>query len=476
MTPEEIASRQDEISARLKELDTEFAGKSMPDGEREEFKSLFEERKQLADLDAELATRRQIVEQTAKNPDAVEPGFQVRKERVRGEDIYDLSTVRAAVNSPDQAVREMKDRAKYAIEQGSFEASSIDADKARENAEKVLGKDATGALARRFLETGSPSYERAFGKSLVGQPLTDGETRALSTTDNAGGYAIPFTLDPSIIHTSAQSVNPFRAVSRVVQKVTTDNWQGVTSAGVTAGYATEASEVGDDSPSFGQPSIHPERADCFIPYSIELGQDWSGLVSELTLMIQEAKDDLEATKFGFGAGSGSNEPQGVLIGGTATVTTAGTATFAVADLYSTEEALPPRHRPRATWVANRAIYNRVRQFDTNGGANLWTENLRAGLANQVPAPGNTGYDLIGYPAYESSAMGTTVAAGGTIAVLGDFSKYVIVDRVGMSVELIPHLFDTANNRPNGQRGLFAIWRNSAEVVDPLAFRKLISRS
>lgn len=94
----------------------------------------------------------------------------------------------------------------------------------------------------------------------------------------------------------------------------------------------------------------------------------------------------------------------------------------------------------------------------------------------MPAPGNTGYNLIGYPAYESSAMGTSIAAGGTIAVLGDFSKYVIVDRVGMSVELVPHLFATGANRPSGQRGLFAIWRNSAEVVDPNAFRKLISLS
>lgn len=299
MTPEEIASRQDEITARLKELDTEFAGKQMPDEEREEFKSLFEERKSLDDLADELETRRQIVEDAAKNPEAREAGFQVRTERVRGDDIYDLSTVRAAVNSPEQAARELKERAKYAIEQGSFEASSIDADKARENAERLLSKDQSGSLARRYLETGSPAYERAFGKTIVGQPLTDTETRALSTTDNAGGYNIPFTLDPSIIHTSAQSVNPFRAISRVVQ-VTTDNWQGVTSAGVTAGYAQEASEADDDSPSFGQPSIHPERADCFIPYSIELGQDWSGLVSELTLMVQEAKDDLEATKFGLG--------------------------------------------------------------------------------------------------------------------------------------------------------------------------------
>jgi predicted phage gp36 major capsid-like protein len=44
----------------------------------------------------------------------------------------------------------------------------------------------------------------------------------------------------------------------------------------------------------------------------------------------------------------------------------------------------------------------------------------------------------------------------------------------MSVELIPHLFHTSNNRPSGQRGLYAVWRNGSKVLDPNAFRLLDS--
>lgn len=472
MTPEEIASRQGEITARMQELDTEFAGASMPEDQRNEFKELAEEREQLKVLAKELEARRELIEAAADKPEAREAGFQIRKERVRGDDIYDLSTVRASVTSPESAVREMKDRAKFAIEQGDFASESIDPDEARSNAERLLtSKDPEGHLARRFLETGAPLYQRAFSKALAERPLNSEEARALSTSNSDGGYALPFVLDPTVIHTNAQSVNPFRAISRVVQ-TTADNWNGITTAGGTARYTTEASEVGDDAPQFGQPTIHPERADYFVPFSFELAQDWGGLQAEITLIAQEAKDDLEATKFAFG--TGNDQPQGVLIGGTATVTTAGTAALAVGDLYNAEERLGPRHRARATWVANRSIYNRIRQFDTAGGANLWTENLQAGLANQVPSPGNTGYNLIGYSAYEASTMGTTVATGGTVAVIGDFNKYVIVDRIGMSVELVPHLFATGNNRPSGQRGLLFFWRNSAKVVDPLAFRKIIT--
>ena len=44
----------------------------------------------------------------------------------------------------------------------------------------------------------------------------------------------------------------------------------------------------------------------------------------------------------------------------------------------------------------------------------------------------------------------------------------------MSVELIPHLFATGNNRPSGSRGLFAFWRNGAGVVDWNAIRRLVT--
>jgi HK97 family phage major capsid protein len=56
-------------------------------------------------------------------------------------------------------------------------------------------------------------------------------------------------------------------------------------------------------------------------------------------------------------------------------------------------------------------------------------------------------------------------------LLGDFSRFVIVDRVGMSVEYIPTLFG-ASQRPTGQRGWYAYWRTGSDVTDGNAFRLL----
>ncbi|MCZ7538253.1 MAG: phage major capsid protein [Acidimicrobiia bacterium] len=78
---------------------------------------------------------------------------------------------------------------------------------------------------------------------------------------------------------------------------------------------------------------------------------------------------------------------------TVIVDTATIATFAVADLYTVSAALPPRWRARASWMLNLSQLNRIRQFDTAGGANLWVQ-LGEGNPDR----------LLGKPVYENSAM------------------------------------------------------------------------
>jgi HK97 family phage major capsid protein len=66
----------------------------------------------------------------------------------------------------------------------------------------------------------------------------------------------------------------------------------------------------------------------------------------------------------------------------------------------------------------------------------------------------------------------TAAQNNRIAVVGDFSNYVIADRIGLTVEFIPHLFGTTNGRPKGQRGWFAYYRTGADSVNDAGFRML----
>ncbi len=62
-------------------------------------------------------------------------------------------------------------------------------------------------------------------------------------------------------------------------------------------------------------------------------------------------------------------------------------------------------------------------------------------------------------------------------LFGAFDQYLIVDRVGMNMELVPALFRQAGagagfGLPTGQRGYYAWWRNNAVILNPNAFRLL----
>lgn len=71
-------------------------------------------------------------------------------------------------------------------------------------------------------------------------------------------------------------------------------------------------------------------------------------------------------------------------------------------------------------------------------------------------------------------MVTTTTTGSKIMVAGDFrTGFKIIDRVGGSVELIPHLFGAAQgNLPVGMRGLYYYWRVGSAVVAQNALRYL----
>ena len=133
-------------------------------------------------------------------------------------------------------------------------------------------------------------------------------------------------------------------------------------------------------------------------------------------------------------------------------------------MYALYGALPARHRTRGSWLANNLVYNRIRQFDTAGGAGLW-----ATVGNDRPA------ELLGRPVGEAEAMDATWSVSATadnfIAIFGNFQNYVIADRVGMTVEFIPHLFGSSR-RPTGQHGWYAYTRMGADSVNDGAFRVL----
>jgi HK97 family phage major capsid protein len=501
-TIEDYRTRQGEIRTALKELDAEFAGETLPDDKRAQWNGLNEELDGLGVKITELEARAARLADLSGEPKNVEEGFgRVNTRRAgvaTGDDIYDLSTLRSAdANTLRQELRDRSlrsvDKARFGVEHMGSQNRNREQCQAeieklvdREYQSERVGFDVESSVSRRILITGSPTYKRAMQKYVAGRQYacTADEQRALSVgTGSAGGFALVYTLDPTMIPTSNYSVNPFRAIARNVQITGTNEWKALTSGAITAAYAAEATQSSDNAPTLAQPDLIVDKAQAFVPFSIELGEDWDMLQESMAQDLSDAKDDLEASKFATGAGHGSNEPKGIITAATATTTAGGSGAFAIADLYKLLEALPPRFRPRAQWASNLFIVDKIRQFDTAGGSGVWidgssTPDLRglgpqadAGAAGAVNSTGIP--QLLGRNFWESTGMASVLTTGTKILVIGDWRYFVIVDRVGMNVEFIQNLVG-ANQRPTGQRGLYAYWRNQSDVLSTAAFQVLVT--
>lgn len=394
-------------------------------------------------------------------------------------DVFDLSNTRGLTGK--HLADELRGRAEVAIENAPSSAS----DEAREAAMQMISERNDGAefseggsmaaprgsKANHILRTGSPQYVREFQEFMRNPSRGPSDhLRAMSeTSTSVGGAVVPYFLDPTIVLTNNGVISPIRNLATVKQ-ITTNIWHGVTSAGVTAEWIGEATEVADASPSFAQPTITTYKADAYVQASMELIAD-AAISGEIAGLLGEAKSRLEGTA--FVTGTGTAQPRGLItaLSGTGpqlagSSGAAGAADLVAADIFALVNALPARWRGNgATFLSSLAVINKVRQL--NAGTAAYQSTFWADFGMGTPSA------LIGYPIYEVSDMDTTIVSGSNddIILFGDISQYFIVDRIGMEIAYNP-LVIGSSRRPTGESGWVAFWRTGADVNTSSAFKLL----
>jgi HK97 family phage major capsid protein len=340
-------------------------------------------------------------------------------------------------------------------------------------------------VAEYLAATGSRDYYSAFGKVLsmgpqraamfMSEPERHAMSRALTIGTPAsfgpGSYPVPYQVDPTVLLTSTGAINPLRQICRV-EEIVGREWLGVTSTGVTVSRQLESTPATDNSPSMSQPGVAANRVQAFVPFSVEVEQDWNGLLAEISMMLSDGKDIEEAGSFLTGNGTAPN-PQGIitaLAGSSGELLTATTAVTVAADVFAAENALAPRFRARREWIGSVpfATFGRTTQ--------------RGALVNRAlleDLPGDRGEGLLGRAFYEHSGLGAINTSASHPAIVGDWKQFMIVDRIGMSVELVPHLFQQAVagagvGMPTGQRGIYAMWRNNSILLPPASANALVA--
>jgi HK97 family phage major capsid protein len=382
---------------------------------------------------------------------------------------WDISEV-----SRTRSIDELASRAFTAIEQ-----TPGPQDGRREALTRMLEQGGDEKMYRLVLATTSPAYKTAFGKlarsggRLEAANLTQPEREALEytesikravsmTTDNAGGYLVPTDIEAAVTLSSTGTDNPIYGVARRVQ-TTSDTYRVVTSPHAAWSWDGENTEVSDDTPTFANVDISLYLAQGFVPFSYASQGSISGVTQIVSDVLMGGWNDLVGAALTTGTGS---QPQGIItaLTGTASEINAAGEAIAIADAYSLWEALPARHRRNATWMANIAIINDLRQLGDAANFNLLVDW-------QSGAPAR----LFGAPLLENQDMDGAINAAATASnyslVVGDFQNYVIAEGVGTTTRFIPDVFGTTG-RPIGASGIYMSAHFGADSVLDSAFRML----
>lgn len=409
----------------------------------------------------------------ANREDGADGGAQSPEFMRRTDPFAELDAVRSGMVRRDELVS----RALNAIERDNRRGHLGD-DYAEAATQKIQYRP---DIARHALLTGSDEYRESF-RTYLEDPIGAGReaTRALALATGSAGFMLPYVLDPTIVLTSNGSTNPYRQLA-TVQQTTSNAWQGVNSAGVTAALLNEAAAAPDASPAMGQIQIFPQKFAAWVFGSFELIGD-TNFADQLPGLLADAKDIVEETQFAIGTGGTGNSaaPHGVLAAlGTAQRVGAnqgtggafaGTGTQPALDVYNLQAALGARFRKSRSvgWVANITNINKLRGLDQFGGSSFW-----ANFGDDTPE------QLLGKPIHESPSItvnttGTGTGTGNAVLVYGDWSKFYVVDRVGTSMIYEPMItgVGTAANLPTGQSGWFYYWRAGSDVAAANAFRYL----
>lgn len=317
-------------------------------------------------------------------------------------------------------------------------------------------------------ERGKGEYAKAFDRFFrkgdeagLEAALAAGPNAAMNVgTPEDGGYTAPTEWDRTIVD-KLKIVSPMRQIATV---------QTISGNGFSKLYNDRATASG----WVGETDARPETvAAKFKQVTFNTGEIYANpaatqrLLDDSEINIEAWLADEVETEFAyqegiaFVSGNGADKPQGLLTytaanshpwGAIPSVKTGDAAKLTLDGLIDLVYDLPSERTPNARFALNRKSQGEVRKLKDGEGNFIWQPGLKEGQ----PAT------ILGFPVTELAAM-PDIAAGAIPIVFGDFSGYLIVDRMGIRI-----LRDPYTNKPFVQ--FYTTKRVGGGVVDPTKLR------
>lgn len=286
--------------------------------------------------------------------------------------------------------------------------------------------------------------------------------------DSAGGFAVPPEFMTEVIRkmaaqvtvrANARAVQTSRDIAKWVKVHYTDDDKYTSPVRMTwTGEQPTSTAHRVTDPALGLYSIPVHTAMASLPFTNDLLEDAAfdiyGLGSEL---LSEAFALGENNV--FWNGTGIAQPMGILAqvdgDGPASVASGTASTLTGDGLINLAFALPAQYERNAKWFMNkRSTEATIRKLKDKNDNYLWPIWPQAG--NFGPAP----RELLGFPTVRDEFL-PDVAAGASPIVFGDLNGYLILDRVGLSLQRLSEVYAEQNITV-----LLARKRVGGQVVEP----------
>lgn len=270
-------------------------------------------------------------------------------------------------------------------------------------------------------------------------------------TDQAGGFLVPEDYHVELIRKIA-TMATVRANARVVS-TSRDiaKWPKVSytaddryTSGVRMTWTGESPASASThrvvDPVFGLYAIPIHTAMASMPLSNDFLEDSA-------FDVVGVSSDMLAEAFALGEndafinGSGSGRPAGLLSSvdgdGPASVVSGTAATLTADGLVDLAYALPAQYERNAKWYMAKSTEKAVRKLKSTDNEYLWP--IVSSVGNFGPNP----RDLLGFPTVREEAI-PAVGAGTFPIIYGDMMGYLVVDRVGFSIQRLSELYAETN--------------------------------
>jgi HK97 family phage major capsid protein len=298
---------------------------------------------------------------------------------------------------------------------------------------------------------------RAEERSVLQSRMTDltPEQRAFAAgTGNVGGVTVPQGFYARIVEAMARyggmrasRAFQFSTGSGAALPVPTVNDSAVEGELI----GENAAHTVDSSTPFSSATLNSYLyGSKIVPVSIQLLQDsYFDIDTFLTNLLGKRLGRI--TNRHYTVGTGSGQPQGVVVGSTLgkTGTTGQTLSIITDDLYDLKHAVDPEYRTDAQWMFHDTTLKVIKKLKDSQNRPLWT----SGLAVREP-------DTIDGDPYVVNQHMAVMAANAKSVLYGDFSNYFIRDVLGIQILRLSERYADFL-----QVGFLAFLRTDGKLVD-----------